>query len=474
MSVDRRLPSPPHSFRLVLPALLAAALVVSGCAAAKALQKSEKENEGQEAQRHQAEARVDAMGKAGTPALQGTTSTVPSLVPGEGEPLLQATAPPATAPPADKFDDKNAAHLLARCHDRSARHEWLDAVGDCRHAAELDPQAIEPHVELMRLLVTVQLYADAEEEATKVLAARPGDPVALYYLAWSYRGRDRFPEAIATLQKAIAADPKRLEFVQALGLTYCLSEDYGRGIATLERALAMAPNDQRTKASLESAKQTLVEKIAPYRRMVKKDPSSYEAHSALGFVCQKHGLNTQALAEYDTALSRIPTPLPQQDADVRKLAAQVYYNRGMVLRDLGKPDLAEASLWQSMQLDPSLTMYAQYFIGLARYDAGKYEGAIEALRKSIDLAPDVADNRAALADAYDKVGKGDLAREQRNAVLAIRAREEAARKASLQEEKDEQAKAAANGPATQLMRPEPATADTLQTPEPTGGPTEAR
>ena len=44
-----------------------------------------------------------------------------------------------------------AQHLLARCRDRSARHDWFDAVGDCRKAAELEPKAVEPQVELMRL-----------------------------------------------------------------------------------------------------------------------------------------------------------------------------------------------------------------------------------------------------------------------------------------------------------------------------------
>jgi tetratricopeptide (TPR) repeat protein len=440
MRLERRPVLPPAALLPLALVLALAAAFGSGCAATKGLRKTERENEGIGAERRAAEARVAEMTKAGTPALQGTTSSVPSLAPGEGEPLLQAPAPPpATAPAGDKFDDKNPAHLLARCRDRSARHEWFDAVGDCRRAAELDPTSVEPQVELMRLLVSLQAYSDAEEAATKVLAAKPNDPVALYYLAWSYRGRDRFPEAIAALQKALAADPKRLEFVQALGMTYCLADNYGKGIATFERALAMAPSDARTKASLESAKAMLVEKLAPYRRMVKENPSSHDAQAALGFMCQKYGLLEQALKAYDTALSRMPGPLPEQDADVRQLAAQIHYNRGVVHRELGRPERSEAELWQSIQLDAALAPQAWYIAGLARYDSGKYDGAIEALRKSIDLAPDVAENRAALADAYEKAGKLDLAREQRNAVLAIRARETEAKAAARAEEKEQEA-----------------------------------
>jgi hypothetical protein len=41
------------------------------------------------------------------------------------------TVAPATAPPPDKFDNDNPGHLLARCRDRGAKHEWFDAIGDC-------------------------------------------------------------------------------------------------------------------------------------------------------------------------------------------------------------------------------------------------------------------------------------------------------------------------------------------------------
>jgi tetratricopeptide (TPR) repeat protein len=452
-----------------IAALVAGALSLSGCAAPLSLRKQQHEEEGMPAARHQAEDQVQAMQQSGIPQPIGTTSSVPSLVPGEGVPVLQGAAPAPTAAPPDKFDDKNAAHLLARCRDHVARQEWFDAAGDCRRAAEIDPKAIDPHIELMRILVSVQTYSDAEIEARTVLAERPDNAVALYYLAWTYRGRDRFSEAIATLEKAIELEPRRVEFVQALGVTYCLSDNYGKGIATFKRVIEMAPDNVTAKNALASAERTVIEKLTPYRRMAKSKPTSYEAQYALAFMCQKYGLLPQAVSTYDLALSRLPAPLPQQDSDIRNLAAQIHYNRGVVYRELGKYDLAEPSFWQSMQLDPTLTPYAQYFIGLVRYDAGKYEGAIESLRKSIELAPDVAENRSALADAYDKVGKADLAREQRKAMLAIQSRDDAAKEATRKEEKEEAEKA---GPAPSAMKPEKPTAEP-EKPEPTD-PTEGR
>ncbi len=458
---------------VLVPALAAALL--AGCSGGSPFQKKDSIEEGTAAARREAEAAAAAQAAAGDPGLQGTSSTIPSLVPGEGRVVLPAPdAPPPTAPPEDQFDDDNPQHLLARCRDRSARQQWFDAVGDCRRASDLDPKNIEPQVELMRLLVTLQSYSDAEKSARAVIAARPNDPVAWYYLAWSYRGRDEYPQAIDALGRAVALDPKRVEFVQALGLTYCLAENFGKGIETLEQALAMRPGDAKIQAMITEARAQLAEKLAPYLKLVREHPESYDNHAALGFMYQKYGLSQHALKAYDSALAKIPVPLPEQDAETKKIAAQIYYNRGAVYRELGRPDLAEAAVWQSMQLDPTLGAVGWYMIGLSRYDAGKYEPAIEALRRSIDLEPNVAENRLALADAYDKAGRGSEAREQRNAARAIRERRQAEKDEITNEyrarEQEEEAKAAAAAAATAPAAPAATAVPPVADPVPAAAP----
>lgn len=452
--------SPLTRTALVLPLL--ALLAMSGCAMSKGFKK-ETTTEGPVAAQRQAQADVLAQEASGAPVVVGSTSAIPSLVPGEGNVQMPVVpAAPATAPQGDKFDNNNAGHLLARCRDRSARQEWFDAVGDCRRSYELAPTSIEPQIELMRLLVTLQSYAEAEESARKVLAARPNDPVALYYLAWSYRGREKFPQAIAALQRAIAADPKRVEYVQALGITYGLALNFGKSIETLERALAMRPGDAKTQHAIHSARAILAERMAPYLKLVKEKPDSYDNQAALGFMYQKYGLPQRALTAYDSALAKIPAPLPDQDAETKKIAAQIYYNRGVVYRELGRPALGEPALWQAMQLDPSLAAFSWYYTGLCRYDEGKFDSSIEALRKSVDLAPDVVENRTALADSYEKAGKADLAVEQRNAVAAIEARTAAEKDAFKKEDtahaKEADAKAAAAEAAATAAQPSPAAA----------------
>jgi tetratricopeptide (TPR) repeat protein len=396
-------------------ALALAIAGVVGCSA----RTTEQLEEGSMAERRAVEADILA-GNPDSTGLTGTTAGVPNLVPGEGQVVTAVKAPPPTAPSGDKFDNDDPAHLLARCRDRAARQQTFDAIGDCRRSYELEP-SLEPQIELMKLLVTLQAYGDAETAAKKVLEARPNDPVALYYLAWAHRGREEYPQAIRALQRAIAIEPKRVEYLQALGMTYCLDDNFGKGILTLEKALSMRPGDTRVQQMIKEARTQAAEKLSPYVKIVREKPG-YDNQAALGFMYQKYGFSQRALLSYDAALAQMPGPLAEQDGEVRKIAAQIYYNRGVVYRDLGKPELGEPALWQSMQLDPSLASVGWYYIGLCRYDLGKFEQSIDALVKSVELAPDVEDNRLALADAYDKAGKPREAAEQRKVIAALDAK----------------------------------------------------
>lgn len=434
---------PPHASATLVLACVAATTWIAGCSLTDRWKPAERTESGAVTSQRAAQEEAE---KTGT-VLQGTSSSVPSLVPGEGNVQLAATfTTPDTAPTGDDFDDDDPGHLLARCRDRAARREWFDAVGDCRRSYQINPSSVAAQEELMKMLVTLQSYADAEVSARKVLAAKPNDTVALYYLAWSYRGREKFPEAIAALKRAVAIEPRRVEFLQALGITYCLSNDYGKGIATLNEALAIQPNNKDLSNGIASARSVLQDKLAPYEKLVQEKPDSWDNQAALGFMYQKYGLSQQALTAYDTTLAKMPSPLADQGDEARKIGAQVYYNRGVVYRDLGRPELAEPAFVQAMQLDSSLAAFCYYYIGLCRYDAGKYGESISALKKSVDLAPDAPDNRMALADAYAKAGKLSLAREQRSAAEEISARAEAKKAASAKQSADA-AKAAENTPA---------------------------
>lgn len=355
----------------------------------------------------------------GTPATAGSSAGAVIKAPQE----LAASAAAAAAaalPPGEKFDEGNPTHRLARCRAHMARSEWFDAIGDCRKASELDTRSAEPYIELMRIYVTIQSYADGADAARQVLARDPNSGPAYYYLGWSLSSGQDYPPAIEALQKAVSLDPKRIEYQQGLGMTYALSDNYAKAITTLEQAQTLNPMDTKTKDLLSETRALLAQHLESFEKAVKAKPADPTTRAMLGGQLQKYGFAEKALAEYDAALAKIPNPLADQSEEIKRLAAELYYNRGVLYRDLGRPDMAAPAFQKSLEIEPALAPQAWYFLGRLAYDGGDNDGAIQALRKSVAGAPNVVENRTALALAYDKAGKTDAAKEQRDAIAKLK------------------------------------------------------
>lgn len=367
-------------------------------------------------------ASVPATNAGAAPVASGAAGkALESLIP-KAPPELAVSAAAAAAaslPPGEKFDENNPKHRLARCRAHVARSEWFDAINDCRKSAELDATSAEPWVELMRIYVTIQSYADGTESARAVLARTPDSAPAYYYLGWSLSGGQDYPASIAAFQKAVSLDPRRVEYHQGLGITWCLTENFARGIAALEEAQRLDPGNAKTKALLDETRSLLADRLAQPEKAVKAKPNDATAHAMLGSKYQQYGFSQKALNEYDAAIANIPSPVASQDGDTRRLAAALQYNRGVLLRELGRGEPAIAAFTRSFEIDASLAPQAWYFIGLIAYDKGDNDGAIRALGKSVQGAPKVIENRKALALAYERAGNAAAAKQQRDEVALL-------------------------------------------------------
>jgi tetratricopeptide (TPR) repeat protein len=76
-----------------------------------------------------------------------------------------------------------------------------------RRTLELDPQHVDAHLNLGRILHELGQVAAAEQHYRKALALRPEDPTALFNLGVALEDGGRLAEALAVYQRAVAADP---------------------------------------------------------------------------------------------------------------------------------------------------------------------------------------------------------------------------------------------------------------------------
>jgi adenylate cyclase len=126
------------------------------------------------------------------------------------------------------------------------------------------------------------------------------------------------------------------------------------------------------------------------RKAVSLDPSSARAHYALGYVflyAKEHDL---AAAEVEKAIALNPN-----DARFRAGLAGLYTYRG-------EPQKAVEQITKAMRLNPFHPDWYWHFLGWARFHAGQYEEALEALKRIVD--PGAADHRM-LAATYSRMGR---------------------------------------------------------------------
>jgi len=87
-------------------------------------------------------------------------------------------------------------------------------------------------------------WPGAEADAQAALALEPDEPELLNYLGYSWIDRgERLPEAMAMVQKAVAANPRSGAMVDSLGWAYFRMGDYRNAVEQLEKAVLLEPAD---------------------------------------------------------------------------------------------------------------------------------------------------------------------------------------------------------------------------------------
>jgi tetratricopeptide (TPR) repeat protein len=87
-------------------------------------------------------------------------------------------------------------------------------------------------------------WPDAEKDFQAALKLKPDEPELLNYLGYSWIDRgERLPEALAMVQKAVAANPQSGAMVDSLGWAYYRLGDYKKAVERLEQAIELEAGD---------------------------------------------------------------------------------------------------------------------------------------------------------------------------------------------------------------------------------------
>src|SRR5256714_13349824 len=145
-------------------------------------------------------------------------------------------------------------------------HEQLYALGGSDHtparlalaeaalqaATRLRPDAAETHLARAQYLYYgLRDYAGALAELEIARRALPNDPRLFELTGYILRRRGQQEERPQKLQRAAELDPRNLDILQQIALSYQFLGRYAESIAAMDRALAILPDNTQTRANRE-------------------------------------------------------------------------------------------------------------------------------------------------------------------------------------------------------------------------------
>jgi protein O-GlcNAc transferase len=259
-------------------------------------------------------------------------------------------------------------------------------------------------VETARALIERGSFVEAVRVCEQVLARASQDLNARFFhgIALAQLGRDR--EAIASLRRAVAIDPRPAVLHYALGNSMLASGDLAEAAAAYREALVRDPafGDAANGLGVALKRQGRAAEAADsFRHAIRLKPGSAEAHSNLGSALLDAGDIAAALSSFEASLALRPADA----ATLHELAAaSITFARDALGR--GDP-AAAAKIFQRALTHQGLP--EQYDVWLALAEAceqlGRTAEATLALESAVRLRPDSAVAHYALGSALHKQGR---------------------------------------------------------------------
>ena len=222
-----------------------------------------------------------------------------------------------------------------------------------------------------------------------------------------------FEEAVATLERVIAANPDDADAQLLLGTALALIPRRSESIQALRRAVELRPDSAVAYNSLGMALARFgdqQEARTAYEKAIALDPEDAGSRVNLAMLLA-------SLGELDTAAAHLTRAIEIQRKSPK--AAFPLYLRGRIRARREHPESAAGDFLKAIELRPD---YANAWreLGLARIEMQDDAGALRAFQRAAALAPEDAEAQYRLGVQYLRAGKPGEAEEHLKIACRLR------------------------------------------------------
>ncbi len=315
-----------------------------------------------------------------------------------------------------------------------------EAIAEYRKAAEIEPTFVEAHYNLGQLLWKQKRVDEALAAYRRTVELAPDHADARWGMALALNGKNEFRESASELREVLRIRPgiARVHLTLA-GVLKDLGDKDG-ALENYRRAAELEPKVALHQLMLGLAyhrAQRYAEAASTYRAALEIDPKSSMTFGVLGDVLERQGLHEEAENAYRSAIGLDSKYSDAYQGLGAALASQGKLREAIDARELGirrgKPDADAASdlalllttcadetlrdgaravelARRAAELEPQNVRH-QRVLGAAHCRAGKWQAALDALKRADEIAPDKGGfDGFVAAMAHWQLGDKDAAR----------------------------------------------------------------
>jgi putative PEP-CTERM system TPR-repeat lipoprotein len=257
-----------------------------------------------------------------------------------------------------------------------------------------DPSNMAAPAAAIDVLVHKSKFTEATAIAAQAQAAAPKDPAPLLFRGEISLAQGNKAAGLAELNQSLQRNPKYAPALFARGQLYVAQNDFAKGIVDLKQVQTLQPNNPLSfikLAEIAALQKQPAQSIALLNQAIAAAPKVTSARVVL--------------ARYQVSLKQY------KDAEATlKAALQVAPNDSQSLALLGEVQQVMGQNKDAVDTNKVLTQKyqssgaAQALLASSLSASGDKAGTVVALKRAVDLSPDVIQYRASLIDAQIRLG----------------------------------------------------------------------